>query len=455
MGLASKLQAAGMGAAGAGYGASTGISAGHNYNQPSSGLPQSSFAPTPGQYSQGQQQQQPPQSSYGQGQSSYGQSQPPSQYGQQPRPPQQSQYGQSSGYGQPPPQQAQGYGGQQHGQGVFQQQGQYGQPPQGQYGQAPQSQYGQAPQQYGQQSQGQYGQAPAQQGQYGQPPQGGQGSSIFSLLESCVRDQGIGAFYSPASLQQLAARPDLMQKLQALSGEWQIPMEIAMDIIKISLFDTIILVDDSGSMAFEENGERIDDMKSILSKVSYATSLFDQDGIQVRFLNAQINGDNIRTERDVQNLVGQIRFSGLTPLGTSLEQKILDPLVLGPARQQRLQKPVLVIAITDGAPQGEDKNKINMVIERAKRELSSSKYGPDAISFQFCQVGTDMKARDFLAQLDSDASIGKYIDCTSSYEMEADEMMKMGIQNFSPSVYLMKLLLGSIDSSYDTKDERR
>lgn len=49
-----------------------------------------------------------------------------------------------------------------------------------------------------------------------------------------------------------------MQKLQALSSEWQIPMEIAMDIIKISLFDTIILVDDSGSMAFEENGERIE-----------------------------------------------------------------------------------------------------------------------------------------------------------------------------------------------------
>lgn len=61
-----------------------------------------------------------------------------------------------------------------------------------------------------------------------------------------------------------------------------------------------------------------------------------------------------------------------------------------------------------------------------------------------------MKARDFLAQLDSDPSIGKFIDCTSSYEMEADEMMKLGIQNFSPSVYLMKLLLGSIDSSYDT-----
>lgn len=231
-------------------------------------------------------------------------------------------------------------------------------------------------------------------------------------------------------------------------------MEIAIDIVKISLFDTIILVDDSGSMAFEENGERIEDMKAILSKIAHATSLFDQDGIQVRFLNSNINGDNIRNEQDVLRLVEQVRFSGLTPLGTSMESKILEPLVLGPARQGRLQKPVLVISIGDGQPQGEDKNKIQKVIQRAKNELSRTKFGPDALSFQFVQVGTDMKARDFLADLDSDPSVGQFIDCTSSYEMEADEMMKLGVQNFSPSVYLVKLLLGSIDSSYDTKDER-
>lgn len=128
-------------------------------------------------------------------------------------------------------------------------------------------------------------------------------------------------------------------------------------------------------------------MKSILSKVAHATSLFDQDGIQIRFLNSNVNGDNVRNEQDVLRLVQQIRFSGLTPLGTSMEQKILEPLVLGPARQQRLQKPVLIISITDGAPQGEDKNKINQVIERTKREMSQTRYGPDSVSFQFVQVG--------------------------------------------------------------------
>lgn len=34
-------------------------------------------------------------------------------------------------------------------------------------------------------------------------------------------------------------------------------------------------------------------------------------------------------------------------------------------------------------------------------------------------------------------------------------MMKIGVSNFTPEIYLMKLLLGSIDSSYDTKDEQK
>ena len=69
----------------------------------------------------------------------------------------------------------------------------------------------------------------------------------------------------------------------------------------------------------------------------------DQDGIQVRFMNNRLEGNNISTENQALQLVQQVKFSGLTPLGTSLWQKILQPLVLGPARAGALQKPVVVI----------------------------------------------------------------------------------------------------------------
>lgn len=67
-------------------------------------------------------------------------------------------------------------------------------------------------------------------------------------------------------------------------------------------------------------------------------------------MNSRVEGNNIASEAAALALMQQVKFSGLTPLGTALQQKILEPLVLGPARAGRLQKPVLVIAVTDGVP---------------------------------------------------------------------------------------------------------
>lgn len=47
-----------------------------------------------------------------------------------------------------------------------------------------------------------------------------------------------------------------------------------------------LFADDSGSMAFEEGGERIDDMKAVLGRTADAATLFDTDGIVVRWGSA-------------------------------------------------------------------------------------------------------------------------------------------------------------------------
>jgi hypothetical protein len=49
--------------------------------------------------------------------------------------------------------------------------------------------------------------------------------------------------------------------LLQLSQAWRLPTELAADLVKIALFDVVVLVDDSGSMAFEQGGERIEDLK--------------------------------------------------------------------------------------------------------------------------------------------------------------------------------------------------
>ncbi|CED84133.1 von willebrand type a domain containing protein [Phaffia rhodozyma] len=437
-------------------------------------------------YGQQQQQQQYQQTAYGQ--QSYGQP-ASSQYGGQPQQaygqPAQNQGSAQSFYNQQPSSQpgAGQYGqSQQHGAQYAQsgqQAGQYGQTGQ-QYGQTGQS-YGQPNQQYGQQggqygsysqpTSGQYGQsynqsAPPMPSNYGSnggypphPASGGSGqidpNHLAQVLQQCIGDQKLHAFYPQGATSQIAQRIAHAGVLDRLIAEWRIPKEIAFDLAKLALFDVAILVDDSGSMAFEENGERIVELKLILQKIAFATGLFDQDGVSVRFLNSPVEGNNISNDQQVMGLVAQVQFSGLTPLGTSLDQKVLQPMVLGPARNGSLRKPMLIISITDGTPAGEAQDCIFKVITQASQQLQQSRYGPDAVSFMFAQVGNDLKARDWLATLDASPVVGGLVDVCSNYESEADEMKRKTGVDLSPELWLVKLLLGAIDTNYDSKDESR
>lgn len=278
---------------------------------------------------------------------------------------------------------------------------------------------------------------------------------LVGVLQHTVQDQRLQAFYPPQALEQIASRVAQTGALDRIIQEWRLPKEVALDLVKIALFDVVILCDDSGSMAFEQNGERIEDLKLILSRVAFACSLFDQDGINIRFLNSQYDGNNISSEAQAMQLVSSVKFSGLTPLGTSLDQKVLQPMLLQPARANALRKPLLVICITDGAPAGEPVDKVFDVISRAHDELARTRYGPDAVSFQFAQVGDDLKAEAFLASLDAHPKVGPLIDSTGNYEMESAQFQRMSGQSMDPTLWLCKMLLGPIDSSYDTKDERQ
>lgn len=168
-------------------------------------------------------------------------------------------------------------------------------------------------------------------------------------------------------------------------------------------------------MQFEEDGERIKDLKLILSRVAYASALFDANGIEVRFMNSDLQGNNIASERQVEELISRAQFKGLTPMGTNLRNKVVEPLVLHRARAGHLDKPVLIITITDGQPAGEPHDAVFDTIRAAAAELARMpRYGIGAISFQFAQVGNDLSARKFLGKLDEEPGIGELIDCTSS-----------------------------------------
>ncbi|KAL8939870.1 MAG: hypothetical protein Q9216_003121 [Gyalolechia sp. 2 TL-2023] len=330
--------------------------------------------------------------------------------------------------GQYPPQQSGQYPPQQSGQYPPQQSGQYPHQGSGQY--LPQQSIGQYPPQT-QQGSGQYGQ------HSGAPPRPASHQQIAAykqLLQTTIQQKSLQAMIPPnsPSLDQYAHRA--LSQTDQVCARMRVPREIGQDLVKLALFDIILYIDNSGSMIFDEGGDRVVELKGIINAIVYAATLFDDDGISIRFMNdwpsnPAIDGvdmrrlDRIQNEQMVEHIISKVQYVGITPLGTELKNKVIDPLVLGPARARQLRKPVLVITITDGQPAGEPVTAIYESIRYASNELSRMpQYGPGAISFQFAQVGNNQQAREFLAKLDSDPQQAK-------------------------------VLLGSIDSSYDTKDE--
>jgi hypothetical protein len=146
-------------------------------------------------------------------------------------------------------------------------------------------------------------------------------------------------------------------------------------------------------MAFEEQGERIKDLELILRRVAFAATLFDEDGYVRKplFMNDKTTPlsmlNDVRTGQQVEQVMANRRYSGMTPFGTKLREKVIDGIVLPKLRQPR--KPILVIGITDGQPKGEGAGALEDTVRYAVH--SARHLGPGTIAFQFAQVGNDQK----------------------------------------------------------------
>jgi hypothetical protein len=278
------------------------------------------------------------------------------------------------------------------------------------------------------------------------------------LLQNTIQEKQLQHFYPSSDSRLDQAARVAATHIAQVCARWRLPLEIGQDLAKLALFDVVLYIDNSGSMQFEEEGERINDLRQVLTHVVDVVRLFDADGFTIRFMNGGLKGDpaleNVKDEETINRYLNQpSMFHGMTPLGTELRKQILNDLVAS-ARANRLPKPVLVITVTDGQPQGESKDALYDAILWATKEVAKTQCGPGAVSFQFAQVGNDKKAQEFLTGLDNDLQVGHLVDCTSNYEQESDQMRRANPPvDLTPQLWLLKMLVGAIDSSYDSKDE--
>ena len=138
---------------------------------------------------------------------------------------------------------------------------------------------------------------------------------------------------------------------------------------------------------------------------------------------------------------------GKTPLGAKLHSKIILPIYNQLVKNQQLKKPILVIILTDGIPDSE--REVKEAILASHKIGKNSKYGAHSIAYSFAQIGSDAKATRFLNQLDVDDEVGDMIDCHSNFE---EEKKQCG-GNFTASHWMVKLMVGAVDPSYDKADE--
>jgi len=210
-------------------------------------------------------------------------------------------------------------------------------------------------------------------------------------------------------------------------------------------YNTVIIVDDSGSMA----GSRWKEAREALAALAGIASKYDTDGIDVCFLNSKHVGTNMNDPAFVRRLFDTVRPGGITPIGEKLESLLLyylDSLEKAKARADEGDhslmkgiKPVNYIIITDGAATDDPE----AVIVAAARRLDAHNFPLTQVGIQFVQIGNSRDATEFLNELDNglgqNYGIRDIVDTTpyTGGELSAE--------------VIIKILLGGINRRVDRR----
>ncbi|KAF9256788.1 hypothetical protein L218DRAFT_880969 [Marasmius fiardii PR-910] len=198
------------------------------------------------------------------------------------------------------------------------------------------------------------------------------------------------------------------------------------------------------------SGGRWYQARDALAAVAEGSPRFDDDGVDLYFLNSDRFQKNVRTRNEVVHLFNSVKPDGGTPTGTRLNHVLAEyiPLV---ERRTRLQsssgipaKPVSIIVITDG----DATDDVETVIVQAAKRLHLAQVPEHMLGIQFVQIGNDAEATLALQKLDrslhTQYGIRDMVDTTPYNPLEPD---------LTDDV-IFKIVLGGLDRKVDRIDEQ-
>ncbi|KKY25884.1 putative von willebrand factor [Phaeomoniella chlamydospora] len=219
----------------------------------------------------------------------------------------------------------------------------------------------------------------------------------------------------------------------------------------LAQFDTVFLIDDSGSMA----GGRWRETSEALAAITPICTEQDEDGIDIYFLNhrrqnSNLGGyQNVKSPSEVREIFGVASPRGGTPTGTRLNHILRPYLTQLEQEAARIQegfentiKPLNIIVITDG----EATDDVTSVIVQAARRLDKIEAEPWQIGIQFFQVGKEPGAAQSLQELDDELSDEFNIrDMVDTVPWTGDDGSKLTAEG------ILKTVLGSVHRKLDRR----
>lgn len=186
----------------------------------------------------------------------------------------------------------------------------------------------------------------------------------------------------------------------------------------LRMFDTVFVIDDSGSMQKNINSKdersisRWDSMKLGLKTFATIAAAFDDDGIDIYLLKNKKKKKDLKDADTVLRLLGLIRLEDpISGGGTKFTQQlaeIIEPRIQAfkdyknrPDNYYSLHpKPLNLIVLTDG--EADDEDALKSYIVQTAKTLEKLATPRNYVGIQFVQVGDDVEAAAYLQFLDDD-----------------------------------------------------
>ncbi|KAI0856074.1 hypothetical protein F4860DRAFT_529503 [Xylaria cubensis] len=216
---------------------------------------------------------------------------------------------------------------------------------------------------------------------------------------------------------------------------------LAPKIIKLNIFDFVILCDNSRSMTSKRQV-----LGNTLKRLAKVANVLTRTGISIRFLNhGQISDKDLNNlfPDDVKQRVEEVRFEKGSKLGTALKTKIVDPII-EETQSGKLKRPVIIIIITDGEPHGEPSGTLRDAIYSCKRSEAIQSYGRAAVVFVVARIGESKSAEKFLKELESDEKIKGMVYCSVDSLNKQQEMPESGGSDRENITLVIELLLAAL-----------